>query len=164
MPAPQRKSSRVPYWVRFSVTVVSMVAFTSAFVLVVLPQRFVLQAGLVESGITFPSLLPPYFAPPLPPIISPRMRPPAPPIQPGPGEAFWNGVLPLLRAGQLERTVSLFRSYLARHPDDADVWREFADVLTKLGRYDEAEQIYVRSRACCATGASPSARSGCIAS
>lgn len=147
MPAPQRKSSRVPYWVRFSVTVVSMVAFTSAFVLVVLPQRFVLQAGLVESGITFPSLLPPYFAPPLPPIISPRVRPPAPPIQPGPGEAFWNGVLPLLRAGQLERTVSLFRSYLARHPDDADVWREFADVLTKLGRYDEAEQIYVRLRA-----------------
>jgi thioredoxin-like negative regulator of GroEL len=144
---PKRARRRVPYWVRFSATVFSLTAFTSVFVLVVLPQRFVLQAGLVESGITFPSVRPPYFAPPTPPTIAPRIRPPAPPIQPGPGEAFWNGVLPLLRSGQLERTVSLFRAYLARHPDDADVWREFADVLTKLERYDEAERIYVQLRA-----------------
>jgi tetratricopeptide (TPR) repeat protein len=133
----------VPYWVRFSLTVLSLGAFTSAFVLVVLPQRFVLQAGLVESGITFPTTLPPFLTPARAPVIRPRIPPP-PPIQPGPAERFWHAILPLLRAGQLDAAVPRFRAYLAVHPGDRDIWREFAVVLTRLGQYDEAEAIYLR--------------------
>jgi len=148
MPAqPKQERHRFPYWVRFSFTVVALTGFTSAFVLVVLPQRFVLQAGLIESGITFPTGLP-AFLPPRPPLVHAAWVPqPPPPVRPGPAEAFWSAVLPLLRAGQLESTVPLFRAYLATYPRDADVWREYAVVLTKLERYDEAEQVYLRLRA-----------------
>jgi len=146
---PSRARPRVPYWIRFSATVVSLVAFTSVFVLIVLPQRFVLNAGLVESGVTFPTGPQPFLAPRTPRAVTPRAPTPvaAPTIQPGPAEAFWNAVLPLERTGQLERTIPRFRAYLAAHPTDEDVWREFAVVLTKLERYDDAERVYARLRA-----------------
>ncbi|MDH3571395.1 MAG: tetratricopeptide repeat protein, partial [Gemmatimonadota bacterium] len=148
---PRRSRSRVPYWVRFSITVFGLTAVTSAFVLVVLPQRFVLQAGLIESGITFPATTPPFVpgSPPQvrrPPPDVARTAPPPPPIRAGPAEQFWASVLPILRAGELDRALPQFRAYLAAHPDDRDVWRELAVVLARLGRYDEAETIYVRLR------------------
>jgi len=142
---PKRTRSRIPYWVRFSLTIVALALFTSAFVLVVLPQRFVLQAGLIESGITFPTSTPPFLTPPRPRIVQPR-PPTPPPIQPGPAEQFWNAILPLLRAGKLEKAVPQFRLYLASYPDDHDISRELAVVLTRLGRFDEAERIYRRLR------------------
>ncbi len=145
---PRRTRSRIPYWVRFSITVFGLTAVTSAFVLVVLPQRFVLQAGLIESGITFPAATPPYLpgSPPLvrqPPPPAPS-APTPPPARPGPAEQFWSEVLPMLRAEQWERSLPRFHAYLAAYPDDSAVWRELAVVLTRLGRYDEAEAIYGR--------------------
>jgi tetratricopeptide (TPR) repeat protein len=148
MPAqPKRERHRLPYWVRFSLTVLGLMGFTSVFVLVVLPRRFVLQAGLVESGVDFPTGLSPFLTPGAPPVLAAWVPTPARPILPGPAERFWNTVLPLLRGGDLERAVPVFRAYLAAHPNDTDVWREFAVVLTRLERYDEAEAIYVRLRA-----------------
>jgi tetratricopeptide (TPR) repeat protein len=124
--------------------VLTLGAFTSVFVLVVLPQRFVLQAGLIESGITFPTAIPPFLTPPQPRVVQPQ---PTPPIRPGPAERFWNTILPMLRAGKFEQAVPEFRTYLATQPDDPDILRELAVVLTRLERYDEAEEIYVRLRA-----------------
>ncbi len=147
---PRRPRPRIPYWIRFSLTVFGLTAITSAFVLVVLPQRFVLQAGLIESGITFPATAPP-FVPPSPPHVRqppPRVAPmpPPPPTAAGPAEQFWRAVLPMLRAEQWERALPHFRTYLVAHPDDRAVWRELAVVLTRMGRYDEAESVYGRLR------------------
>jgi len=134
MPAmPSRARPRVPYWIRFSATVVSLVAFTSVFVLIVLPQRFVLNAGLVESGVTFPTGPQPFLAPRTPRAVTPRAPTPvaAPTIQPGPAEAFWNAVLPLERTGQLERTIPRFRAYLAAHPPSCS--RSWSGMTTRSG-------------------------------
>jgi Flp pilus assembly protein TadD len=120
-------------------------------VLVVLPQRFVLQAGLIESGVTFPATTPPFVPSSPPKVRQPppevaRTAPPAPLVRAGPAKQFWASVLPLLRTGELDRALPRFRAYLAAHPDDRDVWRELAVVLARLGRYDEAATIYARLR------------------
>jgi tetratricopeptide (TPR) repeat protein len=141
---PRRQTTRTPYWLRFSLILATLGATTSAFVLIVLPRRFVLNANLIESGITFPTGTIPFWhlglrhvIPPTP-IIIPE------PILPGPAEVFWSEVVPLLDAEAFERAQPVFEQYLAEHPDDIDAWRDYAVTLQRLGHYEAAEQIYLR--------------------
>ncbi len=141
---PRRQTTRTPYWLRFSLILATLGATTSAFVLVVLPRRFVLNANLVESGITFPTGTTPFW-----PLGLRRVIPPTPlfkpePITPGPAEVFWSEVVPLLEAEEFDRAQPVFDLYLAQHPDDTDAWREYAVVLLRVGGNGVAEQIYLR--------------------
>jgi tetratricopeptide (TPR) repeat protein len=145
MPAlPRRQTTRTPYWLRFSLILATLGATTSAFVLIVLPRRFVLNANLIESGITFPTGTIPFW-----PLGLRHVIPPTPIIKPepivlGPAEAFWNEVVPLLDAEEFDRAQPVVEQYLAEHPDDADAWREYAVVLLRIGNHAAAEQVYLR--------------------
>ncbi len=141
---PGRGQARTPYWLRFSLMLLSLGVITSTFVLVVLPRRFVLQAGLVESGITFPAHAPPFSPPRSRPIVTPPPGETLDSIPLGPAEAFWNAVLPLLKRGEYETALTMFRRYLAEYPSDLDVWREYAVALTRAGRTAEARTVYGR--------------------
>ncbi|MFC1640125.1 tetratricopeptide repeat protein [Gemmatimonadota bacterium] len=137
---PIRKKSGIPYWVRFTLVMLGFGGFTSTFVLVVLPKRFILQAGLIESGITFENEDLPF----LPPVRRPEIRPthPATPVDGvgvGPSEQFWTDVLPLLEAEDFDAALSVFSDYLNLFPDDMDVWREYAVALVRAERGLEAE-------------------------
>ncbi len=56
MPArPATKPRRLPYWISFTAFTLFLGGLTVAFVLGVLRQRFVLHAGLRESGVSFPT-------------------------------------------------------------------------------------------------------------
>ena len=119
--------------------------FTSTFVLVVLPKRFILQSGLVESGITFENEDLPF----LPPARRPEIRPthPATPLDGvgvGPSERFWADVLPLLEAEDFDAALPVFSEYLRLYPDDINVWREYSVALVRAGRGLEAEEVYGR--------------------
>jgi tetratricopeptide (TPR) repeat protein len=138
------KRSRTPYWLRFSLALLSLGAITSAFVLVVLPRRFVLQAGLVESGVTFPAHVPPFRPPRSGPIVRPAPDDTREEITVGPAEAFWDSAVPLLDAGMYVAALPLFEQYLAEYPADVDVWREYAATLAQAGRQLEAEEVYSR--------------------
>ncbi|KPJ89249.1 MAG: hypothetical protein AMS18_12610 [Gemmatimonas sp. SG8_17] len=142
--APHRPATHTPYWLRFSLILATLGATTSAFVLIVLPRRFVLNANLIESGITFPTGTIPFW-----PLGLRHVIPPTPLIifEPdvlGPAEIFWNEVGPLIDAEQFDRAQPVFEQYLAEHPDDIDVLREYAVVLLHLGDQEAAEQIYLR--------------------
>ncbi|KPJ92778.1 MAG: hypothetical protein AMS18_06640, partial [Gemmatimonas sp. SG8_17] len=138
------KRSRTPYWLRFSLTLLSLGGITSAFVLVVLPRRFVLQAGLVESGVTFPAHAPPFRPPRSGPVVRPAPGATREEITLGPAQVFWNDAVPLLEAGLYERALPLFEEYLAEYPADWDVLREYAATLARAGRTLEAEAVYNR--------------------
>jgi len=134
------------YVLGFGFTAFLLGAMTLIMVLVILPRRYVLNAGLRESGISFPSKAAPFIPPqevrreaPLPPP-----PPPATEMAPrGAGEIFWEQVEPLLRG---ERSAAdalpLFRQYLEAHPEDQGVLREYAVTLTRAGRGDEAAEIF----------------------
>ncbi len=139
---PARKLSRAPYWLRFSLILLSLGGITSAFVLVVLPRRFVLQAGLVESGVTFPTHEPPFDPPQPRPVIRPQSPVTLETVELGPAESFWNDIVPLMDAGLYEATFPLFREYLSHYPEDTTAWQEYAVALIRSGRNDEAEQVY----------------------
>lgn len=143
MPDPgEGKRRRVPYWLSFSLITLVLGGLTAAFVLVVLPQRFVLQAGLRESGISFPARLP-SFGPVEGVAVPPRPLPTPPP--PGVAEAFWAEVTPLLRDGRHREALPLFADYLVERPEDADVWREYGIALSRAGRGGEAEAALTRA-------------------
>ncbi|MFQ5888709.1 MAG: tetratricopeptide repeat protein [Gemmatimonadota bacterium] len=131
---------RLPYWASYGVVALILTAVTAFFALVVLPQRFVLHAGLRESGISFPARRPGFAAVSRGRIVQPPPRriPPAAPGE-GPAERFWRGILPLLETGRYEKALPLFRQYLEHHPEDTDVWREYALALIRAGRPAEAE-------------------------
>jgi tetratricopeptide (TPR) repeat protein len=121
-----------------------MGATTAAFVLVVLPRRFVLQAGLIESGISFTTRALPFWPSERSPLIQPVIVSLAQPVALGHAELFWSNVLPLLEDEHFEAAIPLFLRYLADHPENTDVWREYAVVLTRSGRVDEAVSVYHR--------------------
>ncbi|UCG74828.1 MAG: tetratricopeptide repeat protein [Gemmatimonadota bacterium] len=143
------KPGRLPYWLSFATVTVALCGLTIAFVLVVLRQRFVLHAGLRESGVSFPAAalrLPSRerewvapnlaIAPPAEPVTGPeRVAGP----EPGPSEAFWNAVIPLIETERYWEALPLFRRYLEDHPADLSVRREHAIVLARAGRLAEAE-------------------------
>ena len=136
---PRPRQRRIPYWLSYTITILSLGGMSMAFVLVVLPKRFVLQAGLVESGVTFPTQAPPFRPPMRGQVVQPGLTLP-PPL--GPAEAFWNEALPLLENGYYDRAIPLFSHYLADHPEDTSVWREYAVTLLKNGSTEEAERAY----------------------
>lgn len=121
--------------------------FTSTFVLVYLPKRFILQSGLVESGITFEYSGLPFQ----PPARRPEIRPthPAMPLEGdafgvGPSEQFWAEVLALLESEDFDASVPVFNEYLERFPNDLDVWREYSVTLVRAERSVEAEVVFRR--------------------
>ncbi len=133
---------RLPYWLSFTLITLVLGGLTAAFVLVVLPQRFVLQAGLRESGISFPTRLPSFR--PVEGVAVPPRALPTPPA-PGPAEAFWAEATPLLRDGRHREALPLFAEYLSERPDDADVWREYGLALIRSSRSGEAEAALARA-------------------
>lgn len=133
-----------PYWLSFAFITLVLGGLTTVFVLVVLPQRFVLRSGLRESGISFPARAP-SFRSVEGVVVVPRRPAPAPPEAPepepgpGPAEALWERVGPLLRAGDHERALPLFSEYLSSHPGDMAVRLEHGVALARSGRPREAE-------------------------
>lgn len=139
-PTPRRGRRRIPYWVSFAVLTLLLGGGTAAFVLGVLPRRFVLQTGLKESGVGFPSRTPEFGPERRAPLVRPAPPRPAPETPPpGPAEAFWARVMPLLRADRWAEALPVFRDYLADHPDDPGALREYAITLRKAGRDARAE-------------------------
>lgn len=133
---------RAPYWLSFTLTTLVLGGLTAAFVLVVLPQRFVLQAGLRESGISFPTRLPSFR--PVEGVAVPPRPLPSPPA-PGAAEAFWADVTPLLRDGRHREALPLFSDYLTERPGDANAWREYGLALHRAGRPLEAKTALARA-------------------
>ncbi|MEJ2239505.1 MAG: tetratricopeptide repeat protein, partial [Gemmatimonadales bacterium] len=139
---PARSQSRIPYWLRFTLVLLCLGGITSAFVLVVLPRRFVLQAGLVESGISFPTHEPPFEPTQSRPVIEPAPTVPPDVVEPGPAERFWNDILPLIAGERYALALPLFQEYLSDYPGDRAAWQEYAVALIRAGRRDEAERVY----------------------
>ncbi|MEE9470431.1 MAG: tetratricopeptide repeat protein, partial [Gemmatimonadota bacterium] len=149
MPArPETKPRRLPYWISFTAFTLLLGGLTVAFVLGVLRQRFVLHAGLRESGVSFPAgpapftvreraMVRPNLAITLPPTVESE-------AQPGPSEAFWDSVLPLLREERYPESLAIFSEYLKRFPADQAVRREYAVALARAGRLAESEAGFLR--------------------
>ncbi len=134
---------RLPYWVRFSAATATLLAVTGLLVLVVMPQRFVLEAGFRESGITFPSARVGFRTPDPAPLVEPP--PPVPPrVAPseGPSERVWREIEPLLQAGRWSDAIARMDEHLAAYPGDLGVRRERARVLARAGRTDEAVRAW----------------------
>lgn len=145
-PIPEKR--RLPYWLSFALAILLLGGLTAAFVLVVLPQRFVLQTGLRASGISFPTQ-PPDFQPVEGIAVAPRLPSfrPEPAPAPGAAEAFWERAAPLLRAENYRATLPLFSEHLAAHPRDAAAWREYGIALARTDRPREAEAALERAAA-----------------
>jgi Flp pilus assembly protein TadD len=119
-----------------------LAGMTLFLVLVVLPRRYVLSAGLRESGVSFPSEAAPFSppegqftqAPPLPP-------PAAEPIR-GPAEIFWHDVEGLLDSGRYREAIPVFEKYLRAHPGDRGVFKEYAITLDRAGFKAEAVMAF----------------------
>jgi tetratricopeptide (TPR) repeat protein len=132
----QQQRGFLPYWLRFMVVTMVLVGMTGILVLVVLPQRFVLQANLRESGISFPAGTPGFDLPDPEPIVIPEL--PTEPPPPGPAEILWRDLSPLLAAGMFGQALELTNDYLRERPADTGVRRERARILMALGRDSEA--------------------------
>jgi tetratricopeptide (TPR) repeat protein len=136
---PRERSPRLPYWLRFVAATAVLLGITAVLVLVVMPQRFVLEAGFRESGITFPSSRV-GFRPPEP---APLVRPPPPPpprVEPaeGPAERLWREIDPLLASGRWAEALARMDEYLDANPGDLAVRRERARTLSRAGRTEAA--------------------------
>lgn len=81
---------RLPYWVTMALSTLTMGGLTVLFVLVVLPQRFVLQGDLRASGVTFPAGIVP-FGPGAATMRPPRVIP----TLPGPSAAAADAPTPV---------------------------------------------------------------------
>lgn len=141
---PERTRSPRGYLVNFGITAGLLGGLTLILVLVVLPRRYVLHAGLRESGTTFPTGELP-FTPPSEMREEARSLPPPPPPPPvrGPSEIFWSRVEPhLAQGGNPSRALPIFREYLESYPEDWAVWREYAITLGRVGRSAEAVPIW----------------------
>ncbi len=152
------KSGLLPYWLKFGITAVALGGMTAAFVLVVLPQRFVLQTGITPSGVSFPTEAAPSQPGGLV-LTDPRPLPAEadddpdeapdtvvaevePDPEPGPAELLWDQVVPLLQADRAEEALPYFEDYLAEHPEDMEVRLEHGVALVRAGRTDEAEEAF----------------------
>lgn len=141
---PDRGSKSSGYFIGFGLTGLVLGGLTLVLVLVVLPRRYVLNAGFRESGISFPS-----EAAPFPPPKEVHREPPPPPppaAEPvrGPAELFWSEVGPLLQARRYARALPLFETYLGEHPEDRGVRREYAITLQRADRPDAAALVLSR--------------------
>ena len=135
----------LPYWLRFLVVTAALLLATGILVLVVMPQRFVLEAGLRESGVSFPSSRVGFGAPESAPLVQP---PPPPPVTPapvqGPAERLWAELGPVLEAERWDVALGLMDAYLRERPADLSVRRERARTLARAGRVSGAEAAWER--------------------
>jgi len=130
------------YYLGFGFTALILAGLTLFLVLVVLPRRYVLSAGLRESGVSFPSEAAP-FAPPEELFTeAPPQPPPAPVLVRGPAELFWSEVGPLLDSGRYVQALPVFEDYMAAHPNDRDVLKEYAITLDRAGSSAEAVLVF----------------------
>lgn len=141
---------RVPYWIPFSLNVLVLGGLTIAFVLVVLPNRYVFQTGLQSSGVSFPASGVPFTSPELI-LVEPRPTPPPPPEgsdeadavpEPGLAERLWARVGPLLRDGDPAQALPHFAEYLEARPDDMGVWMEYGVALARAGEGEAADAAF----------------------
>ena len=137
--SPGSATKRLPYWLRFAFATAILLGVTAVLVLIVMPQRFVLEAGFRESGITFPTSRV-GFRPPEPAQLVHPPPPPPPRIEPeeGPAERLWREIDPLLSAGLWAEALERMDAYLVTHPEDLSVLRERARTLARLGRTGQA--------------------------
>jgi predicted Zn-dependent protease len=120
-------------------------SMTLVLVLVVLPRRYVLHAGLRESGMSFPASAAPFVPPeelrrevaPPPPILSTTI-----PVR-GPAELLWEDVEELLQDNRFGDALVRFEAYLAQYPWDRSVRREYAITLDRAGRSDDAVPVFM---------------------
>lgn len=140
--SPESGQGSFRYALGFSLTAVLLGGMTLFLVLVVLPRRYLLSAGLRESGISFPSEVAPFSPPEEVHREAPPQPPPPPEVIRGPAEVFWGDVGSLLEEGNFSQTFPLFEEYLREHPEDRGVRREFAITLTRAGRNAEAARIF----------------------
>jgi len=73
---PTPRQRRVPYWIAMLMTSGILGGITLVFVLVVLPQRFVLQGGLRASGVSFPASALAFSPGPVEMLTAPAWSPP----------------------------------------------------------------------------------------
>lgn len=134
-----------PYWLRFLLVTTALLVATGLLVLVVMPQRFVLEAGLRESGVSFPSSSLGFGAPQSAPLVQPPPpRPVVPAPAPGPAEILWSELGPVLDAERWDVAIGLMDAYLRDRPADLSVRRERARTLARAGRLSAAEAAWER--------------------
>ena len=135
----------LPYWLRFLAVTAALLLATGVLVLVVMPQRFVLEAGLRESGVSFPSSRVGFGAPQSAPLVQPPPpRPVAPASVQGPAERLWRELGPVLDAEQWDVALGLMDAYLRERPADLSVRRERARTRARAGRLSPAEAAWER--------------------
>lgn len=133
---------RVPYGLKYGLTVLVLLAVTGALVVVVLPSRYALVADLRESGISFPTRSD-AVAFPMPrnePLVEPPRRAVAPP--PSPIEVLWRGLDSLFARGDDAGAIDRMDAYLAEEPGDVGVRRERARALVRVGRPEQARRAF----------------------
>ena len=141
---PDGGSSSPRYFLGFGFTAVLLTGATLLLVLVVLPRRYVLNAGLRESGVSFPSEAAPFLPPEELRTEAPPRPPPPPPVLPGPAELFWARIGPLLETEQYPSALPFFEEYLEVHPEDLGATKEYAITLQKAGEAAQALSVYER--------------------
>jgi len=138
----ERGRRKERYFARFAASAVILVASTLVLVLVVLPERYILSSGFVEAGQRFPGSRIPFKR--VEPVrISAR---PAYYLEPitgefvvrGPTELFWERAIPFLERGEHARALPVFEQYLAAHPGDVNVRRQYALTLVAADRRADA--------------------------
>jgi tetratricopeptide (TPR) repeat protein len=119
-------------------------SLTLVLVLVVLPRRYVLHAGLRESGMSFPASAAPFVPPEElrrevspPPILSTTI-----PVR-GPAEVFWEEVGRLQQDNRFGDALVRFEAYLTQYPWDRSVRREYGITLDRARRPEEAVQVFL---------------------
>jgi tetratricopeptide (TPR) repeat protein len=143
----QRENDRrmLPYWLRFLAVTAFLLLATGMLVLFVMPQRFVLEAGLRESGVSFPSSGVGFGAPESGPLVQPPPPRPVAREQPrGPSEQLWAELGPVLDAERWDVALGLMDAYLLERPADLSVRRERARTLVRAGRLSPAEAAWER--------------------
>jgi tetratricopeptide (TPR) repeat protein len=139
------KRQLLPYWLRFLAVTAALLLATGILVLVVMPQRFVLEAGLRESGVSFPSSRVGFGAPESAPLVQP---PPPPPVTPapvqGPAERLWAELGLVFEAERWDVALGLMDAYLRERPADLSVRRERARTLARAGRLSASEAAWDR--------------------
>lgn len=141
----RRRGSDARYLLTFVGTAGLLLAGTLVLVLYVLPERYVLSSGFVEGNLNLPDPAIPFEA------VDPRFiaaRPAPPPADTvsvrGPGEIFWEQVIPLIDSEAWDDAIGLFALYLGSNPEDEGARREYAITLTKAGYAERAIPLFER--------------------
>ena len=144
--APREENRRIlPYWLRFLAVTAVLLLCTGLLVLFVMPQRFVLEAGLRESGVSFPSSGVGFGAPESGPLVQPPPPRPVAREQPqGPAERLWEELGPALEAERWAVALGLMDTYLHERPADLSIRRERARTLARAGNLSPAEVAWER--------------------